>query len=110
VHIRELTEDKLTGEQKQNLALARAIAGSRVMPAELRDGNIIGAYDPVSDTIFIHPIRLSSLPTTVDTTIHEMAHRRSRRPDKTPGFEKALRDVMIEVTRKVKGGSYDHLL
>jgi len=110
VHIRGLPEGKLTGEQRQNLALARAIAGPKVMSAELRDGSIVGAYDPISDMIFIHPVRLSSLPTTMDTVIHELAHRRSRKPDETPEFKEALKSVMIGVIEKVKRGEFDELL
>jgi len=110
VHIRELTEDKLTGEQKQNLALAQAIAGSKVVPAEFHDGGIIGAYDLISDRIYVHPIRFSSLPATVSTITHELAHRRSKRPDEAPEFKKALRSVMIEVTRRVREGEFDELL
>jgi len=110
MYIRGLSENMLTGEQRRNLALARAIAGPKVEPAEIHNGNIIGAYDLIDDRIFIHPVRLSSLPTTMDTIIHELAHRRSKKPDEAPEFKNALKSAMIEITRMVKEGGLDDLL
>jgi len=112
VHIVTLQEEKLTPIQKRHLKVAKKVAGSTpVLPAKIHNTlKIIGAYDLGARKIYITPERLERLKSTMNTTIHELAHHDSRADDGTKKHDEAITRLTNEVTERARNGEYDELL
>lgn len=108
-----IPESRLTLQQREHLRLARTISYRPVVPAHLKGDegvHVIGAYRIWSGVIYVTPGRLDRARSTVDTTIHELAHHESMADDGTQAHDRAIAQVSARVAEKAGTGAYDKVL
>ena len=105
-------ETQLTATQRTHLKVARQVArGVPTYPARMHNSAIIiGGYKLSSGPIYIAPQRLHKLSTTMNTTIHELAHHVSQSGDNTRAHNEAIKKLSAEIAEKAKKGEYDKYL
>lgn len=111
VKINVLPESTLTPRQIVHLRIARTVAGITVYPADLHNSvKIIGAYRQYGGPIYIAPERLKRLSTTMNTTIHELAHHVSQAGDGTSAHSRAIKQTSDKVAARASSGELDKYL
>ena len=111
--IKRVNESKLTRTQLAHLVVARALAsglyGAEVIPANL-PYPVVAAWEVGTKRVFIHPIRLDKLSTTVNSVVHETGHLSSGFDDGTKGHTNAMESVSNILAGLVNSGKLDELL
>jgi hypothetical protein len=120
--VQAVPEGLLNDAQKAHLALARQISNdidesktlggvqaAQIPPASDRT-RTAGLYSRTTREIFISLEQLMRGRSTIDTTIHELAHHTSGAEDAEKGHYEAISHVAADVVRNTSGGTYDELI
>jgi len=117
-----LPDSSLTAKQRTHLALAREVAREvvQVSPPQSIKGAMIppasdrvrtaGMYARTPREIFITPEQLESGRTTIDTTIHELAHHTSGAEDGAEVHNRELTRLGGLVVQRTAQGTFDDIV
>lgn len=112
-----IPDGQLTQQQRVHLDLARAIANraalgvqgvrAAVIPPASERMRTAGMYSTATREVLISPEQLDRASSTVDTTIHEVAHHISRAEDLTDLHSREMSALAGRVVRWVHQGTFD---
>jgi hypothetical protein len=115
-------DERLTGKQRANLKLARAIADdicriqsiaavhAAIIPPASDRVRTAGMYSRTTSEIYIASDQLESARSTIDTVIHEIAHHTSGAEDLEQAHADAMTNVASRVVKATDGGKFDEIL
>jgi hypothetical protein len=117
--VQVIPDERLTRVQRAHLRLARAITESitkvsgvhaAIIPPASDRVRMAGMYGRTTQEIFIASDQLERARTTVDTTIHEIAHHTSGAEDLEESHSTAMTRVAARVVEETAAGKFDELL